>query len=318
MSQINYIDETFINQNTDYPELIAELETGFCNNDLIIPPRIHQNYTHRSGGEATTLLMMPAWNKMGNSGVKIVTVNPQNHSKNLPSIQGTYVFFDSETGVLKAILDAKALTAKRTAATSALASSYLSKIDSSSMLMIGNGALAPELIRAHMAVRPIKDIFLWGRNQKKSNTIKDRLSAEGIHIQTVTNIDDYIGPVDIVSSATLSPTPLIFGKMLNDGQHIDLVGSYKPTTRESDDELMRKSKIYVDVLESGLRESGDIFLPLQDGVISNSDIQGDLFGLCTKKVNGRQKNTDITTFKSVGHSLEDLIAAEYFYSKYMQ
>ncbi len=316
MSQINYIDKTFINQNSDYPELIAELETGFSNNNLLIPPRIHQNYPHRSGGEDATLLMMPAWNKMGNSGVKIVTVNPQNHSKNLPSIQGTYVFFDSETGVLKAILDAKALTAKRTAATSALASSYLSKIDSSSMLMIGNGALAPELIRAHMAVRPIKDIFLWGRNQRKSAAIKDLLAEEGIHIQTIVKIDNYIGSVDIISSATLSPTPLIFGNMLNVGQHVDLVGSYKPTMRESDDELMRRSKIYVDALESGLRESGDIFLPLQDGVISKSDILGDLFGLCTKKVSGRRDNTDITTFKSVGHALEDLIAAEYFYSKY--
>lgn len=316
MSDINYIDRSFIDQHTDYQELITQLKNGFHNSDFKIPPRIHQDYPHISGEYDTTLLLMPAWNKHGNSGVKIVTVNPQNHLKNLPSIQGSYILFDSETGLLQAILDAKALTVKRTAAASALASSFLSKTNASSLLMIGTGALAPELIRAHTALRPISKVYIWGRNQMKSQALAKSMSDEYISIQAIKNITEYIGQVDIISSATLSPSPLIFGKHLKAGQHVDLVGAYKPTTRESDDEVMKRSKIYVDVIESGLRESGDIFIPLQNGVISESDIQGDLHGLCSGKIEGRQSKDEITTFKSVGHAIEDLVAANYYYSKY--
>ena len=112
---------------------------------------------------------MPAWNPHEDAGVKIVTVNPGNVSFDLPSIHGSYIYMDATTGQVKAIMDAKSLTTKRTAAASALASSYLSKSDASSLLMIGTGALAPNLIKAHAAIRPIENVYVWGRNVEKAN-----------------------------------------------------------------------------------------------------------------------------------------------------
>lgn len=316
MENILQIDDQFIENNTVFSELIKELKHGFSINKTIIPMRHHHDFPNPEVNADTTLLLMPAWNPSNDAGVKIVTVSPENGQFNLPSIQGTYIYFDAIKGTIKAILEAKSLTVKRTAATSALASFYLSRKDSNSMLMIGTGALSINLIKAHASIRPIKNVFVWGRNFEKAQAISSALKNEIFNVQPIKTIEEKISEADIISCATLSKTPLVFGKYLNAGQHIDLVGSYKKDMREADDETIAKASVFVDTFQGGLKESGDIVIPLESGIINKEDIKSDLFELTSDKKQGRNSNGEITVFKSVGHALEDLVAAGYYYYKF--
>jgi len=312
---IPYITSEEIEQNTNFLELINSLKIVFKENTTLIPMRHHHDFPNPEVGEDSTLLLMPAWNPSKDAGVKIVTVSPKNGQFNLPSIQGTYIYLDATKGSIKALLEAKNMTAKRTAAASALASSYLSREDSSSLLMIGTGALSKNLIKAHASVRPIKQVFIWGRSLEKAQMICDDLNKESFTSTPIKNIEDVISSVDIISSATLSKTPLVLGKYLVAGQHVDLVGAYKKDTREADNDVIIKGSVYIDTYQGGLKESGDIVIPLKTGVLQENDIKADLFELCANKKEGRQTASEITVFKSVGHALEDLAAATYYYNK---
>ncbi len=311
------IPDDFINENTDFRALIATLRKGFASEAILVPMRHHHDFPNPEVGADSTLLLMPAWHSGKVSGVKIATVSPKNGRFDLPSIQAVYVLMDALKGSMKAILQAKSLTAKRTAAASALASSFLSRTDSSSLLMIGTGALSANLIRAHASVRPIKTVYVWGRTLAKAQTVCDGLKDEDFECHAVETIAEKIAEVDIVSCATLSKTPLVLGKYLKKGQHIDLVGAYRNDMREADDETLTKASVYIDTYQGGLRESGDIAIPLKSGVLKEEDIKGDLFGLCSGKTKGRSHPDEITYFKSVGHALEDLMAASYYYEQFI-
>lgn len=316
MSQDNsipYISADFINEHTEYPILIEKLRFAFAQDQIIVPDRHHHNFGNQ---ENSTLLLMPAWQKEQDLGLKMVTVNPENTSLGIPSIQGIYILADASTGAPKAILDAKALTNKRTAATSALATSFLAKRDASALLMIGTGALAPELIKAHTSVRPIEKVLVWGRHFEHAKKIELNLKMNDIEIEAVRSIEDNINKADIVSAATFSYHPLIMGRYLTHGQHIDLVGSYKPDMREADDEVIKKSEIYVDTYRGATQESGDLVIPLRTGIINMNDIKSDLKNLCNNTNPGRTNEHQITLFKSVGYALEDLVAAKYYYQLY--
>ena len=312
---IPFIDSNFIENHTNYKSLINEIKKGFASSSVEVPQRHHHNYKNPPEKEDSTLLIMPAWNPGKDLGVKLVTVSPENGKYNLPAIQGIYIYFDAQTGIPKAIMEAKALTAKRTAATSALAASFLAREDTSSLLMIGTGALSTQLILAHSAIRPIKKVYVWGRKKLKADAVCELLKNKDFDIESVTDIDAVIGKVDIVSVATLSKIPLIKGKLLQKGQHIDLVGAFKKEMREADDETIKRSQVYVDTY-AGMKESGDIFIPLQNGILSENRIIADLPELCKKENKGRNNDKEITLFKSVGHALEDLIAAKYYFDQF--
>ncbi len=298
---MKFIDKEKIEQLLDYTSLISALKEGF-KSDIIAPIRHHHDFKNPKECVDSTLLLMPAWQESEFLGVKLVTVSPNNTKYDLPAINGLYVLFDAHKGGVEAILDGKALTTKRTAAASALASSYLSKKDASSLLMIGTGDLSSELILAHASVRDIKKVYVWGRSLQKSSKIVNKLK-DRFDIEAVEKIEDVISKVDIISCATLSNEPLVFGRFLKEGQHIDLVGSYKPNMREADDETMEKSDIYIDT-NMALKESGDL------KNVSEKDVISDLYGLCKEQHCGRSSDKQITLFKSVGHALEDLVAAK--------
>jgi len=316
MEPIQLISDNFIEERCNFNELIERLREGFSTSSIQVPLRHHHDYSNPAENKDSTLLLMPAFQSGKDLGVKIVTVSPNNGKYDLPSIQGTYIYLDGHKGSIKAILDAKSLTGKRTAATSALASSYLSRTDASSMLMIGTGALAVNLIQAHASVRPIKRVYVWGRTLEKAQLVCDELRNSAFSCTAVSDLEEVISKVDIISSATLSPVPIVFGKWLKSGQHLDLVGAYKKDMREADDEAISKSAVFLDTYQGGLKESGDILIPLTNGVITREDIRADLFELCSDKKTGRTSDEEITFFKSVGHAIEDLIAAGYFYEEY--
>jgi len=316
MEETVQISDAFINENTNFYELIAALKEGFSSRDILVPQRQHHDFPNPKTDSDSTLLLMPAWHPSKMAGVKIATVSPENGRFDLPSIQAIYVLINAVTGTMMATMQAKSLTAKRTAAASALASSFLSKKEASTLLMIGTGALSANLIRAHASVRPIKNVFVWGRNTEKAQAICDELVGEKFSCHLVARIEDKISEVDIVSCATLSKTPLVLGKFIKPGQHIDLVGAYKKNMREADDTLISKASVFVDT-PAGLHESGDISIPLKTGILSEADIKGTLFSLSQGKVSGRKNEKEITLFKSVGHALEDLMAANYYYNQFI-
>ncbi|MEP5610855.1 MAG: ornithine cyclodeaminase family protein [Cyclobacteriaceae bacterium] len=298
-----------INNFLSFPALIEALRTGFTK-EYTIPNRMHLDYDNPEDANQNTLLLMPAVSCGDFAGVKIVNVSIENGRRNLPSIQGIYYLLDAITGEPKAIFDAKSLTNWRTAAASALAADFLARADASRLLMIGTGSLAPFLIDAHATTRPIKELFIYGRSKQKAETLAKSKAGQFEKIEVVDDLDNSLSKADIVSSATFSETPLVTGQNLRSGQHIDLVGAFKPTSRESDDEVMRRPKIYVDSMETALKEAGDLAIPLASGVISAEDIKGDLFALSSSSVVGRESDSEITCFKSVGHALEDLVAAQ--------
>lgn len=310
MSQtIPYLTAQALHNTLNYPDLVNALREGFTK-DYLVPPRMHLNYSNHPENTANTMLLMPAVKSQEDAGVKIITVAPDNSQIGLPSIQGIYYLMDATTGSPKALLEAKALTNWRTAAASALASTFLSRENSETLLLVGTGSLAPYLIAAHAAVRPIKSVMIYGRNKEKVEQLAARFSEQFDYVEAVTDLGEAVQKADIISTATFSPDPLISGSWLRPGQHVDLVGSYQPDMREADDEVISRGRVYVDNLEMAPKESGDLAIPLASGVLSLEEIQGDLFGLCKGEVKGRATQEEITVFKSVGHALEDLVAAQ--------
>lgn len=307
------VSEADVQSILSYPALIEALRAAF-QEDYVVPMRHHHDFDNPTASKDSTLLLMPAWQAGQFLGVKVVTVSPDNYHHQLPAIHGTYLLFNAATGQPILQTDARRLTSKRTAAASALAASYLAKPDSKTLLMVGTGALSSQLIEAHAQVCPLEKVFIWGRNPEKAQAIIGLLTHAGqLKFEVVTDLARIAPTVDIISVATLSPQPLILGEWLRPGQHVDLVGSYKPDMREADDGVIQKAKIYVDTLEGAPKESGDLAIPLKTGLIQLADIQGDLFDLCRSNIQGRQSDEEVTLFKSVGHALEDLAAAKLLY-----
>ena len=273
------------------------------------------------GSADAMLLLMPAWTRGPEShlGIKVVTVFPDNGKRALPSIYGQYLLLDGTTGQTVAMLDGTMLTKRRTACASGLASRYLSRPDARRLLMIGTGALAPQLIRVHAKVRPIEEVAIWGRRPDQAVQLAEDLSASlpqalarSITVRAVTDRRRAVGEADIISCATLSSSPLVEGGWLREGQHVDLVGAYTPQMRESDDQAVRRARVYVDTRAGALKEGGDVVQPLANGTIKETDVIADLYELSRGQRPGRAPGdaTSITLFKSVGAALEDLAAAE--------
>lgn len=290
------------------PQLLVEaLREGFREGCEI--PQRHRHAWGRTAEQDAAFVLMPAWKTDGEMVVKLTSIVPGNSDRGLPSVMPIVIVFDAVTGSPTKVMDGRAVTLNRTAAASALASSYLSREDSSRLVMLGSGALAPYLVRAHCAVRPIRHVTVWGRNPEKAKKTAARLEGLGVEVVVADDAVDAIGMADIVSCATLANEPIVRGDWVSPGTHVDLVGSFQAHMREADDALMKRARIFADLREACLAESGDILLPIGNGAISEADILGDLFDLSRNEIAGRQTSEEITVFKSVGIALEDFVAA---------
>ncbi|MBO0344640.1 ornithine cyclodeaminase family protein [Roseibium sp. CAU 1637] len=273
-------------------------------------PVRHHHDMEVPGETPATLLLMPAWLPGRYSAVKIVNVVPGNSDRGLPAISAQVLLSSGKTGEMLALIDGGELTARRTAAASALAANYLARQDASHLVIAGTGRVAENLIAAHKAIRPISKVTIWGRSKAKAEAMADRAAQiHGIEVSGTNDLESAVRVADIVSAATLSVEPLIKGAWLQPGVHIDLVGAFKPTMRESDDEAIRMAKVFVDTRAGATKEGGDIVQPIASGVLKVEDIAGDLFELARGQARGRQSENDVTLFKSVGAALEDLAAA---------
>jgi ornithine cyclodeaminase len=290
-----------------FPALIEALAEAF-RSDLVMPVR-HHHEVERPGAHGT-LLLMPSWTgpamQDGFLGVKVVTVFPENGARSLPSVMGSYLLMDGATGEPVSVLDGARLTVWRTAAASALAARLLAREDASRMVMVGAGALAPFLIRAHLSQRPIREVALWNHRPERAETVAAELRAEGLPVTAVTDLEAAVRGADLVSCATLSTAPVVKGAWLKEGAHLDLVGAFNLKMREADDEALRRAQVYIDTPAAN-SEGGDVAVALHRGAISDDHIRGTLTDLCRSAPH--RGPAAITAFKSVGAALEDLAAA---------
>ena len=299
--------------------LVDQLDLMFTKE--VQSPVRHHHFINVPDAPQATLLLMPAWIEGEYLGIKQVNVFPGNSTLNLPGLNSHYLLNCGKTGQPLAQLEGNELTARRTAAVSALASRYLSRPASSTLLIMGAGRMARRLIQAHMAVRPIAQVWVWARNPAAAEDLVMEYRDQGLNIKVASQEDlpEIATQMDIISCATMATAPILKGEWLSPGCHLDLVGSFTPTMREADDEALRRSQLFVDTRAGALSETGELLIPMQQGVIDAADVLADLPDLCRGAHQGRAALADpdnaITLFKSVGASIEDLAAAILAYQR---
>ena len=278
-----------------FPALIEALRTAF--REGAEAPLRH----HHTLPDGATLLLMPAW-QLECMGVKIVTVHPENARHGLPSVHATYLLADTRTGAPLALLDGEALTARRTAAASALAASFLARPDATRLLIVGAGRVASRMAEAYAAIRPIRDVAVWNRSPAGAERLAAKLAGQGFSARLAQSLEAEVGRADIVTCATLTTEPLIQGAWLRPGLHLDLVGAYTPDRREADADAVARAAVFIDT-DAALEEAGEL------AGFDRANLRGTLAELCRGEVAGRRAPAEITLFKSVGTALEDLAAA---------
>jgi ornithine cyclodeaminase len=303
-----FIDAAGVLRGLPYPELIDALERGFAEDGHVAPLRtIHTFGEEAVGGKS--LLMMPCWEQERYLGVKLSTVFPANAGSTLPTVNAIFALFDAKTGRPMAILDGEMLTLRRTAAVSALAARFLAAPAAARFLMVGTGGLCAEMVRAHAAARPLASIRIWGRNASKAREKVRGLSDVPAHVTCTEDLAESVSWANIVCCATTAREPVIRGEWLRPGQHVDLVGGFRPNMREVDDGAITATSIFVDTRGGALAEAGDLVQPMAAGLIGESSVKADLAQLCSRSHPGRTHASEITLFKSVGTAVADLIAA---------
>lgn len=292
----------------DFPSLIDALADAFAAG-VHAPPRHHHTIANADASDQT-LLLMPAWNDH-HIAIKQVVVTPDNGDRSLPAVMASVLLMDKQTGQTIAMIDGARLTLWRTAAASALAARFLAPARARTLLMVGAGALAPYLVRAHRAVRDIEQVSIWNRTPQNAVKLANVLADDGLHATAIAadGLDEAVSKADIISAATLSREPLISGRLLRPGTHLDLVGAFTPQMRESDDACVERASLFVDTYAGALQEGGDLTQPIKTGRIERSHVKAELSELVTSAHGGRRDDTEITLFKSTGASLEDLAAA---------
>ncbi|MCX9150224.1 ornithine cyclodeaminase family protein [Pseudomonas sp. TB1-B1] len=246
------------------------------------------------------------------AGVKIVSIFPGNLQATppLPAEQALFVVIDEHTKALVAICDGPAITAWKTAGDSALAGERLSRQDSSSLLVLGAGPVARALTEAYLHIRPgIRQVMLWNRTSSKLEPFVAELRGRGIDTTLVADLDEAVSRADIIVSATASSEPLIKGRLVRPGTHVDLVGGFRPDMQEADTELVTRARLYVDDRKAALN-SGDLRIPLLTGLIGEESIEADLFEICQSGEILRGAD-DITLYKNAGGAHLDLTICQY-------
>ncbi len=268
------------------------------------------NVSHLKEPEGSNVfLALSAWRPRAAISVKLVGVFPGNVALDppQPSVQGIVAMFDAQTGAVMLAADGAAMTERKTAADSALGVDLLARRDARTMLVVGAGALAPHVVEAHLSVRPsINRVLIWNRAPGRAQALVARLSHPGVAIDWAPDLDAAVAAADIISCVTMSEAPLVKGALMRPGAHLDLIGAYTPQMRESDDEAMRRGRIFMDNAK-GMASSGDLASPLRDGVITPADIIADLWALCAEGAGpGRRSADEITVYKNIGGSHLDL------------
>jgi ornithine cyclodeaminase/alanine dehydrogenase-like protein (mu-crystallin family) len=302
---MRYVGADEIRGVLNLPMLIAALEAGHRRAKIEVQDA-------KLGGEKQQYFVRHAVDSGRFMASKLITSFPANSLNSaLPAVQAVCVLFDGTNGSPLVVMDGTEITYWRTAADSALGASILAPAAAATLLVVGAGRMAPWLVRAHLAVRPsLRRILLWNRGAERAIELAELLRQERIEAQVTLDLAAATQTADVICACTRSHEPLILGRHLRPGTHLDLVGGYSAQTREADDEAVRRSRIFVDRRESAFDGVGDILQPIADGVITEIEVLGDLYDLVGGGVAGRRSPSDITFFKNAGGCHLDLMTAE--------
>lgn len=310
------IDSNRVHELADFPGLIEALRTAHMGGMPKHSDRLIYQEPNPSG-QPDIFIILPAWEPQEAILAKFVTSFPNNKERHsISNVNSLYCMINGQTGLTEAVMDGEAIIFRKTSSDSALGSSILSRPDAENFLMIGAGALAPYTVQAHLIARPnIKRVMIWNRTVTNAEILATKLDAIGISAEVAGDIDTAVADADIICSATMATVPHLKGKLLRPGCHIDLIGSFTPEMREADDDVLKRSKIFVDHRQTTTR-SGEFLGPFERGVITLSDVKGDLFELVQGKVPGRTSGEDITMMKNGGGSHLDYYVAKYLLDRH--
>jgi alanine dehydrogenase len=301
-------------------EVIPALEGAFLSysrGETIAPVRLAMEVKPHKG----ISLLMPSFQERPDGlGVKLVSVFPENIRKKLPTIFSYYLFCDPETGALLALMEGAMLTGLRTGGASGLASRYLGRKDSKVLGVFGAGVQAGFQIEAMKVVFPmLQEACVYDSDLSRlAEFVRSRSGDPKIILKAGLSSAEVVQKSDVIVTATTSKIPVLDGKLLKPGTHINAIGGFTPTMQELDEETVLNSKVVVDTYEGCLSEAGELLIPMEKGVFSKERIHSDLAGLVSGKRPGRESSREITLFKSVGTAIEDLAAARLAYQKAME
>jgi len=302
---VKTIDTAATRDALPFDRLVQALREAFAGDTTVPPRHVH---AIASGEDRGTVLIMPAWSNAGFLGIKTIAIYPGNAARGLPGLHATYVLYDARTGVPLASLDGDEITARRTAAASALGASFLAREDASRLLVLGTGRVARLLPPAHASVRPIVRVTVWNHRPDSAQALAAQWRTEGHDAQAATDLEAAVRDADIVSCATLATAPLVRGEWLSAGSHLDLIGSFTPQMREADAACFAGARTFVDTDEA-LMKAGDLLDAIAAGTLRAEGVSGTLAQLCKGELSGRVNAAERTVFKAVGTALEDLAAA---------
>lgn len=308
MAKVKICDKEEVNGALSFPALIEALDAGF-RQDFGMPQRQVFALAPESGGH-DAFAVLPAWND-DVIGVKAFTYFPDNAAQGFASLHSKILLFTRQHGVPLAMVDGTSVTYWRTAAVSALAARYLAREDAATLLLLGTGHLAQPLVDAHLAMRALRRVLLWGRDGAKAEALRAQLAERHPQVQfaLARDLAAGAGEADIIVCATGSSTPLLMGEWVRPGTHVDMLGNHSPAGRECDSALIAKAAVYVDSRQNVLKEAGELLIPIGEGVFSADQVRAELSELCRAGVSARSDARQVTVFKSVGTALADLIAA---------
>lgn len=304
---MHVFDATAVHAALPWPYLIEALRKAHLG-DMPASEVVVQS--DPAGGEAQ-FVTLPGWAPGGPVVVKMVGVFPQNASlaPPQPAVQGLVALFDGKTGGPLLVADGAAMTARKTAADSALGAAILARADVEGLLIVGAGALAPHFAEAHLAARPsLRRVTIWNRTSARAETVAAELRKKGIDATATNDLDDAVARADVVSCVTMSDKALVKGALLRPGTHLDLVGAYLPTLREADDAALTRGTLFVDS-RNNMQGGGDLSQAVASGAITWDAVKADLFELIQGKREGRASADQITVFKNNGGAHLDLFTA---------
>jgi ornithine cyclodeaminase len=253
--------------------------------------------------------LMPAYSSRDGWGLKVVNIYPDNPKRGLDAHQGAVLLFDGETGETKAIINAPAITAIRTAAVSGVATRLLAREDASVIAILGAGVQARSHLQAMSCAMRTDRTYVWARDFERAQAV----AAEFENATPVESCEEAVREADVVCTTTSAREPILQRGWLKPGAHVNAVGASIPTARELDTQTMADATLFVDRRESTENESGDYLLARADG--ADVEIAAELGEIIAGKHPGRTSDDELTVFKSLGLAVEDLAAAQYLYDR---
>ena len=294
-------------------DLMAATQASISRGDIELPPR---TFVPVAAGSGHFGVMPGELRQAGVFGAKLISLFPENPARGEPTVQGHIALFDRANGTPLALVEAASVTAIRTAAASGAATRQLARRQASTLALLGCGVQAHAHLQAMLAVRDVREVRVWGRSLAKAESFaRSRPQREGVSIAAVPHARDAVAGADLVCTVTGSHTPVLEGQWLAPGAHVNLVGAHNAATREADGGVLGKARVFTEITRFALAEAGDLLLAIDEGYFAAADIAGEIGAVIDGKLPGRLRADEITVYKSLGNTAQDLAAAHYVYAQ---